>query len=119
VKDVDLASVVFVQYPTFIDGDGVYPSEEAAATLNAALLADQPIALTGTTGGGSESTDGSTPAATDPAATADPAATGDAAATTDPGTPAPGETAVALPSDVSGQTADQQTCTVGRTLDEQ
>ena len=118
VKDVDLASVVFVQYPTFIDGDGVYPSEEAAATLNAALLADQPIALTGTTGGGSESVDGSTPAATDPAATADPAETVDPVATADP-TAAPEGTAVALPSDVSGQTADQETCTVGRTLDEQ
>ncbi|SMH30684.1 transcriptional attenuator, LytR family [Rathayibacter oskolensis] len=117
VKDVDLASVVFVQYPTFIEGNGVYPSEEAAGALNAALLADQPIALTGTTGGGSEATDGSTPAATtDPAAT--PPATTDPAAT-DPATPATGETAVALPSDVSGQTADQQTCTVGRTLDEQ
>jgi LCP family protein required for cell wall assembly len=118
VKDVDLASVVFVQYPTYIDGDGVYPSEEASATLNAALLADQPIALTGTTGGGSESADGSTPAATDSAAPSDPA-TSDPAATADPATPAPGETAVALPSDVTGQTADQQTCTVGRTLDEQ
>ncbi|WP_068211107.1 LCP family protein, partial [Rathayibacter tanaceti] len=63
VKDVDLANVVFVQYPTVIDGNGVYPSAEAAASLNAALLADQPIALSGTTGGGSQAP-GSTPAPT-------------------------------------------------------
>jgi len=119
VKDVDLANVVFVQYPTFIDGNGVYPSEEAAATLTAALQADQPIALTGTTGGGSESADGSTPVPSAPEepATPEPApeATGAPATTA----PAPEETAVALPSDVSGQTAQQETCTVGRTLDEQ
>lgn len=116
VKDVDLANVVFVQYPTVIEGNGVYPSEEAAAALTAALLADQPIALTGTTGGGAEATG---PGATDPAAT-DPATPDPAApAPSDPAAPAPEESAVALPSDVSGQTAQQETCTVGRTLDEQ
>ncbi|PTL72998.1 hypothetical protein C1I63_09155 [Rathayibacter caricis DSM 15933] len=116
VKDVDLADVVFVQYPTFIEGNGVYPSEEAAATLTAALQADRPIALTGTTGGGSEAAGGSTPAPSDPASEAPPAVEPTDAASD---TPAPEGTAVALPSDVTGQTAQQETCTVGRTLDEQ
>ncbi|OOB90170.1 LCP family protein [Rathayibacter sp. VKM Ac-2630] len=116
VKDVDLADVVFVQYPTFIEGNGVYPSEEAAATLTAALQADQPIALTGTTGGGSEAADGSTPVPSEPAAEAPVAEAPTGAASP---APAPEGTAVALPSDVTGQTAQQETCTVGRTLDEQ
>ncbi|MBF4461552.1 MULTISPECIES: LCP family protein [unclassified Rathayibacter] len=116
VKDVDLSKVVFVQYPTYIKGDGVYPSEAAATTLNSALLADQPISLTGTTGGGSESTN--TPAATGAPAPADtststPTDSASAAPSTAPDGP------VTLPSDVSGQTAQQETCTVGRTLDEQ
>ncbi|PPG19820.1 hypothetical protein C5C74_05740 [Rathayibacter sp. AY1E8] len=116
VKDVDLANVVFVQYPTFIDGNGVYPSEDAASALNAALLADQPIALSGTTGGGSQST-GAEPGATNaPAATESPATDApatDAAATSAPDGP------VTLPSDVSGQTAQQETCTIGRPLSDQ
>lgn len=106
VKDVDLAKVVFVQYPTFIEGNGVYPSKEAASALNAALLADQPITLTGTTGGGAQAP-GATPAPT-AAASADPAP---AAPTT--------QGPVTLPTDVSGQTAQQQTCTVGRPLSDQ
>ncbi|MBO0983142.1 LCP family protein [Rathayibacter sp. SD072] len=119
VKDVDLANVVFVQYPTFIDGNGVYPSEEAAATLTAALQADQPIALTGTTGGGSESADGSTPVPSVPEEPATPEPTPEETGAPATTAPVPEETAVALPSDVSGQTAQQETCTVGRTLDEQ
>jgi hypothetical protein len=116
VKDVDLANVVFVQYPTFIDGNGVYPSEDAASALNAALLADQPIALSGTTGGGSQST-GEEPGATGaPAATESPAT--DAPATDAPATSAP-DGPVTLPSDVSGQTAQQETCTIGRPLSDQ
>ncbi|PPF14272.1 LCP family protein [Rathayibacter rathayi] len=107
VKDVDLTNVVFVQYPTYIDGNGVYPSRDAAAALNAALLADQPVALSGTTGGGAQSTD---PAAAAPQA---PAATPQAPATIAPDGP------VTLPSDVSGQTAQQETCTIGRSLSDQ
>lgn len=112
LQDVDLNSVVFVQYPSVVDGDGTYPVEAAADALTAAIKADQPITLTGTTGGGSESTatDVPVPVVTDPA-TADPTATDPATTATD----AP----VALPTSVSGQTAAQETCSVGRTLSDQ
>ncbi|QWL30916.1 LCP family protein [Rathayibacter toxicus] len=108
VKDVDLSKVIFVQYPTDLRGDGVYPSKEAAHTLNAALLADRSIALAGTLGGGAKKEGDSASAAKDAgSATSTPAAS-----------PAPGAP-VTLPSDVSGQTAQQQTCSVGRSLKDQ
>ncbi|NQX11868.1 LCP family protein [Microbacteriaceae bacterium VKM Ac-2855] len=119
LQDVDLNSVVFVQYPSVVDGDGTYPVEAAAATLNAALKADQPIALTGTTGGGSEATSTPDPAATTPATEAAPtdptAPAADPNATTVPAT----DTPVPMSTDVAGQTAAQETCTVGRTLEDQ
>lgn len=114
LKDVDMKDVVFIQYPTEgVDG-GVVPSVDAAAVLNTALQNDQPIVLTGTTGGGAtldpsvaqpETTEPVDPAATDPAVdpSTDPAAT---AVPTDPGV-------VALPENVTGQSAAEQTCSVG------
>ncbi|MGO7983361.1 hypothetical protein ACC691_36530, partial [Rhizobium johnstonii] len=107
LKNIDLNQIVFVQYPTGSAEGGVQPNVTAANALNAALLADQPVALTGTTGGSDLATDAPVdPAA--PVATADPAAP---AATTAP--------AAVLPEAVHGQTADQQTCSNGRTLQDQ
>ena len=109
LKDIDLGKIVFVQYPTGSTEGGVIPRVDAADALNAALLADQPIALSGTTGG--SVTDPNAPAATQAPATTDATAAPDPAATS-------GTDAV-LPSDVSGQTAGQYTCSKGRTLDDQ
>lgn len=110
LKDVDLNSVVFVQYPSVLDGDGTYPSTESAAQLVAAIQADQPITLTGTTGGGSETVATDTPVAPATEASTDPSA-----AATAPATDAP----VAMSTDVSGQTAAQETCSAGRSLEDQ
>jgi LCP family protein required for cell wall assembly len=134
LRDIPLENVVFVQYPGATGGQGVYagrvqPMQAEADALFAAIKADQPISLSGTTGIGS---------VTDPDAAAKAAADAEAAAkaaakaakatptptTTPSSTAAPTtapETTVAppaavLPSTVSGQTAGDYTCSAGRTL---
>jgi len=108
LKDIPLDKVVFVQYPVNVVDGGVEPDEAAAADLIAAINADvSPKLNPGDADFLSVPDPASTGAATDPAAPADPAAT-DAPATTDP-TP----TASALPSNVYGQDASQQTCSAG------
>lgn len=118
LRDVDLGNIAFVQYPNVAVEGGVEPIEDAATALFDALRADQPIQLTGATGSGSVANPAD-PAPTDPVEGADPAT--DPAAT-DPAATAPPADAtapVALPSTVQGQTADQRTCSRGRTLDDQ
>ena len=116
LKDIDLNEVVFVQVPTGSTEGGVIPLQSDFDDLFAAIAADQPIALGGTTGNGATldpnapvtdvpATGTTTEAAADPAAPVDPAATG--------------STATVLPSSATGQTAGQYTCSVGRTLDDQ
>jgi LCP family protein required for cell wall assembly len=105
LKDVGLGNMVFLQYPTVADPadpNRVVEQSSAANILNAALIADHPIQLTGAPGRAAELAPGTTttPSATPPA---------DAGAA--PGTAA-GDT-VALPSSVTGQTAAEQTCTKG------
>ncbi|RFA09872.1 hypothetical protein B7R54_12160 [Subtercola boreus] len=110
LKDVDLSKLVFVQYPVVADPDDsnrVVADETAAGVLNTALVNNQPISLTGGTGEA---------ATTDPnAAPTDTAIPSDTATPTDGSTAAPTTPAtdVALPSNVTGQTAADQTCTVG------
>jgi LCP family protein required for cell wall assembly len=105
LKNIGLANITFVQYPTVPDPDApgrVIAVQSAASVLDAALVADHPVQLTGTLGRA---------AVADPNATAStpasPAPTGSAtptpAATSTPGT-------VLLPSQITGQTAEQQTC---------
>ncbi|MBF4461551.1 LCP family protein [Rathayibacter sp. VKM Ac-2878] len=118
LKDVDLADVVFVQYPTGSVSGGVVPAREAGDVLAAALQNDQPIAITGGTGAGATVEDGAaTPEATstevpEGPATTEPIATAEATPGSTPAAPA-GESKVALPESVTGQSADQQTCSVG------
>jgi LCP family protein required for cell wall assembly len=101
-KDVPYEDIVFVQYPTEYTPDfiNVLPLTDAADQLFAALAANQPITLTG------EASQGSgvdvTGEATDP---------GSGAATPAPSESAAGETRVDLPSEISGTTAAQVTCT--------
>jgi len=119
LKNIDISKVVFVQYPNHYQGDGVVPTTDAAQQLMGALVNDQPVALTGDTGVGSEADPNApapqTPAAQTPAAQtpATQAPTTQAPATQAPATgstPAPTDGAVALPEDVHGQTAAQVTC---------
>jgi len=114
LKNINLNNVVFLQYPVVTDPDNVnrvVPNRSSAAALNAALQADQPIQLTGTTGRAAE-VNTAAPAAPDATATQPPATTAPTdAATSAPATDAAGP--VQLPSDIVGQTASQQTCSKG------
>ncbi|WP_019180817.1 LCP family protein [Microbacterium yannicii] len=117
VKDVPFEDIVFVQYPTrYASGGGasrVLPVTDAADELFAALATNQPLALTGeasqgdgvqVTGEVAPPQPEATPAPTEPAAGETPVAE------TPVGT-AP-EQRVELPSEISGQTARQTTCTL-------
>jgi LCP family protein required for cell wall assembly len=122
VKDVPYEDIVFVQYPTrYASGEGasrVLPVKDAAKVLFDAILANEPLALTGdaSQGYGVEVTGEATqPVTPDPTATADAggnAPTGEAPPAGDAGadTPASGQR-VELPSDIAGQTAKDITCT--------
>jgi LCP family protein required for cell wall assembly len=100
LKGIPLANLVMLQYPTISDPSNhnrVIPDSANDASVNAALLSDQPVTLSGTTGRGSQLATGtSTPTATSSAA----AGTGTAGG-------------IVLPSAVTGQTAEEQTCAKG------
>jgi LCP family protein required for cell wall assembly len=120
VQTVGLGNMVFVQYPVGEDPanpNRVVPVPYAATALNQALIADQPLQLTGTTGDGAtpESPPPSVtapPGGTAPPVTAPPATPSTPGAPTTPGTPTTpaGGTTATLPPSVTGQTAAQATC---------
>jgi hypothetical protein len=87
----------------------VVPEPTGVDALKQALSTDTPVQLTGTTGNGTEAATPTPSAAPTAAATPAPGATSSAAGST----PAPTSSAVSLPSNVTGQTAAQQTCTKG------
>lgn len=108
LKDVDLSKLVFLQYPVVADPEDsnrVVADDAAAAILNTALQNDQAVVLTGGTGEAAEADPNAAPTDTSTTAPTDGAT----------GTPAPNptDTGVALPGTVTGQTAADQTCTVG------
>ncbi len=113
VKNVKYKDIVFVQYPTrYAPGGGrVLPVTEAADVLFDALTENKPLKLTGNASSGygveivGEAEEPETPT---PTGTASP----DASNTPTPsGTPTPDETAIDLPTDISGSTAADVTCT--------
>ncbi|WP_295010751.1 LCP family protein [uncultured Microbacterium sp.] len=109
VKDVKPADITFIQYPNVTAPDNpnrVVPDDSAAATLWAAVAANQPVQITHQ----NTEDDGVTvePSAPTGTATASPAPSAAATAT-----PAP--SAVPLSENVRGSTAAQQTCTNGDT----
>lgn len=116
LKSVSLSDFVFLQYPSMTDPNDpnrVVPEPIGVDALKQALTTDTPIVLTGTTGAGTESAT-PTPTATStatPGATATPSA--GTTASSGGSTPSPTSSAVSLPSNVTGQTAAQQTCTKG------
>ena len=118
LKGISLNKITFLQYPT--EGDPSNPNRVVAlpgpaAALAAALKSDQPIQLTGKLGRAAVA-DPTAPVAAVPAA---PTTTPGTATSTTPGvTPGSpttaagaGEAAIALPSSITGQSADQSTCT--------
>ncbi|WP_308468039.1 LCP family protein [Rathayibacter soli] len=114
LKNIGLGNIVFLQYPTDADPadtNRVIPDASSSAIVNTALQADQPLQLTGIPGRAAQLSPSATPApaSTTPTSTATSSPSAPAASAT----PAPTSTAVALPSNVTGQTAAEQTCTVG------
>jgi LCP family protein required for cell wall assembly len=106
LKGLDLSKIVFVQYPTGedpADHNRVVPLLAAGEALAAALKSDQPISLTGSLGDA---------AIADPNSVPIPTPTPSGSATTTPST-APAPSTIALPSTITGQRADQSTCTKG------
>lgn len=116
LKGIKLSDVVFLQYPSVVDPNDpnrVVPQTSTASILNAALRADKPVVLTGTLGRAAELAPGSSPS---PSATAAAPSTSAAPSTNPSGAaspPANASGAVQLPSSITGQTAAQETCTVG------
>ncbi|MFK4762466.1 LCP family protein [Microbacterium sp. ZW T5_45] len=112
LKDVEFTDFVFVQYPNLDDPDNpgvkVVPNEDAAAPLWEALLAGDPIQLSGdvATNAGVELV---TPEPSE--VPADPDTTTETTAPTEIATP---EVRATLPPEISGQTVAQETCSVGR-----
>jgi LCP family protein required for cell wall assembly len=104
LKNISLSNVVFVEYPT--KTDAAYPGRVVAeqpddSILNTALDNDRPVQLSGKLGRATVAGPATTPA---PGSTATP--TGSA-------TSSSADAPVALPADVTGQTAEEQTCTKG------
>ncbi|MDQ1588374.1 MAG: hypothetical protein QOJ77_1539 [Microbacteriaceae bacterium] len=112
LKDISLNKVVFIQYPTgyVAGGGGVQPIPSAAKALMTAIKADQPVALSGGTGPGQIGSVLETPT---------PAPNAPTTGTAAPTPPATGAPVAVLPSQVTGQTAAEQTCSKGRTLKQQ
>ncbi|MFT2818103.1 LCP family protein [Leifsonia sp. A12D58] len=123
LKDIDLTSVSFVQYPVVeVDGN-IEPLTEDATVLFDALKNDKPISLSGTLGQANQATPTETPTLPAPVETIDPDAIAapdatDAASALPaiPPTPSPTATGpLVLPPSISGQSAAEETCTVGQT----
>ncbi|MEA9998999.1 MULTISPECIES: LCP family protein [unclassified Cryobacterium] len=115
LKDTGLANMVFLQYPTVADPrdvDRVVPQSSGAELVNAALVADQPIVLSGLPGRAAVLDPSATPAPA-PAAPASPSPSASVPATTAGPAPTPTPTGAVLPASVTGQTAAEQTCSKG------
>ena len=119
LRDIDLSKVTFVQYPIAEAGAGIKPLTDDAAALFDALENDQPITLSGTVGEANQVVPSTRPSeSASPENTTAPwstdAATG---APTEAPTGAPTlnpDSPVKLPPSISGQTAAEETCTVGQ-----
>jgi hypothetical protein len=106
LKDIPLANIAFVSYPTgatTMGGvSGVAPRKADAKILMDAIAADAQIVVTGAPGGGAQ-------AGEDVVETPAPAPSGSASPSE-----TPDETAVVeLPPSITGQPASEQTCTIG------
>lgn len=100
LKDIAPENIQLVQYPSYFGSSagrgGVLPYPHDAAQLFAAIINDQPVKLSGTTGPGSEVK------ADAPVVPSDPSN-------------APLQDYVELPSSITGQSSAQETCSKGQT----
>jgi LCP family protein required for cell wall assembly len=118
LKDVPLGNITFLQYPTAPASDGsegVDPVKSSAQQMIDAVFSDKEVSITGGTAPGNigsvKQTPTASPSPTDVATGVPTNAPSDAASAN----PSPSATssAVALPKDVTGQTADESTCSRG------
>ncbi|MGN6198191.1 LCP family protein [Humibacter sp.] len=112
MKDLKWGNITFMQYPVLTDPNNtnrVIPDAQSAATLDQAIINDQPVELTAGTGGGAVAS-GSTPITQPNSPGSKPVPSGGATPST---TSTPSPTAVALSGNVHGQTAATQTCSNG------
>jgi len=110
LKDIDLAKLVFVQVPTYYTDGGVAPLQPDFEGMFKAIAADKSIQLGGSTGRG---------ATVDPDAPVAPAPPKPSASGTPTPKPEESDAPTVLPDSATGQTADEHTCSVGRTLNNQ
>jgi LCP family protein required for cell wall assembly len=119
---LSFSNITFVQYPVLQDpddSDRVIPDTDSGQTLDQAIAADQPVAITAGVGNGSVQTSG-TPIA-QPSATPSPSASKSdksKSGSTPSATASPSQAAVPLSNNVFGQTAATQTCSNGSGGDE-
>lgn len=111
VKDIPLANIAFVQYPTgstTMNGvGGLSPKTGPASILMDAIKNDSQIVVTGQPGGGAV-------AGEDVVETPSPSPTGSGEPTIPPDTGTP--SVVELPTSITGQAATEKTCTAGQTF---
>ena len=104
---IDLDKVVFVQYPTAVEGDGVVPKTDDAKTLLDAIKDDRSIALSKPPAGDAVGSETKSPSASSSPSPSK-------SASTSPSPKASGKSStVTLPSGVLGQPASAQSCSVG------
>ena len=100
---IDLSKVVFVQYPTALQGDGVVPVTATADTLMKAIEKDKTLKLRKAPKG--DAVGSVVESSKSPSSSASPSPSKTSKSST-----------VTLPSGVLGQPADQQSCSVGNDL---
>ncbi|MBX3094471.1 MAG: LCP family protein [Cryobacterium sp.] len=111
VKDIPLENIVFAQYPTTFGGGGLVANRSIGNVLIDAIKADLPVMVAGT--GAGAVLDENQPVPT-PSPSASPEPSGSPSA--DPvESSAPPVEAVALPHQITGQSAAQSTCSTGQT----
>jgi LCP family protein required for cell wall assembly len=119
LRGMSTSSMLFVQYPVVddpADAARVVVDEANAHTLNVALQTDERTTLSDSATGRASQESSETAS---PSATTAPSAPSTPTATAGPGTPAPETTTTSspsstpLPSSITGQSAAEQTCSVG------
>ncbi|MGW4928834.1 LCP family protein [Agromyces sp. NPDC004153] len=121
LKDTDLGSIAFIQYPTaYSEGFSAVVPTDSAEMVNLALQEDRPVTFNYDNESSSFASAGDPNAAPPAEVPAEEVPAEEAPAEGVPADPAaPAPTVEALPSDVSGQTAAETRCSAGRPLEDQ
>lgn len=111
VKDIPLERIVFAQYPTTFGGGGLIPNRNAGNVLIDAIAQDLPVVVAAP-GAGVVLNDVQPEPSPEPSVDPSASPSGSAPPSAEP---APTVEAVTLPSQISGQSAAQSTCSSGQT----